>query len=443
MVINWKANPQQVKFFNATADEVLYGGAAGGGKSYGAVMDAFMYALRYPKSKQLILRRTFPELEKSIIRVHLELYPRQLYKYNQTNHTGKFVNGSIIDFGYIDHENDVIQYQSAEYDVIRFDELTHFTENMYVYMLSRLRGANDYPKQMKSGTNPGGIGHRWVKKRFIDPVPAGEIYTAEEGTTRVFIPAKVTDNVALMKKDPSYIKRLMNLSEKDRKALLDGDWDFFEGAYFSEFNRTIHVCKPFTVPDYWTKYVALDYGLDMLAAYVIAVDESGKAWVMREVSESNLIIKEAAARIKSLVGNDKITAYFAPPDMWNRRQDTGKSVREIFAENGIYIVKAGNDRVQGWYGLKEYLHPYKDETGSITAKMAIFENCTYLISSLPNLVHDDHNPNDVSTKPHELTHGADAIRYFVAGRPINGQVPQEKDDDVLDYDDQIDDFLDY
>lgn len=432
-----------MKFFKATADEVLYGGAAGGGKSYGAVMDAFMYALQYPKSKQLILRRTFPELEKSIIRVHLELYPRELYQYNRSKHTGRFTNGSIIDFGYIEHESDVTQYQSAEYDVIRFDELTHFTENMYVYMLSRLRGANNYPKQMKSGTNPGSVGHKWVKERFIDTVPAGEIYTSAAGTTRVFIPAKVTDNTALMESDPDYIKRLMNLSDKDRAALLDGSWDYFEGAYFSEFHRDIHVCKPFTVPDYWTKYVAMDYGLDMLAAYVVAVDESGKAWVIREAYEPDLIISQAAARIKRMVGKDEIMAYFAPPDMWNRRQDTGKSVHEIFAENGIYLSKAGNDRVQGWYGLKEYLHPYVDETGRTTAKMAIFENCVNLIRSLPELLHDEHNPNDVATIPHEITHGPDAIRYFVAGRPVAGQVPVEKDDDVMDYDDQIDDFIDF
>lgn len=443
MVIDWKANPQQIKFFNATADEVLYGGAAGGGKSYRAVMDAFMYAMQYPKSKQLILRRTFPELEKSIIRVHLELYPRRLYRYNRSSHTGRFINGSIIDFGYIDHENDVIQYQSAEYDVIRFDELTHFTESMYVYMLSRLRGANNYPKQIKSGTNPGSVGHKWVKERFIDTVPPGDIYTSDAGTTRVFIPAKVTDNTALMEKDPAYIKRLMNLNEKDRKALLEGSWDYFEGAYFSEFSRDVHVCKPFTVPGWWTKYVAFDYGLDMLAAYVVAVDDGGKAWIIREAYRPDLIISQAATRIKQLVGNDKITAYFAPPDMWNRRQDTGKSVREIFSENGIYIVKAGNDRVQGWYGLKEYLHPYKDETGRMTAKMAIFENCTNLIRSLPNLLHDEHNPNDVAREPHELTHGPDAIRYFVAGRPMAGQEPVEVDDDVLDYDDQIENFLEY
>ena len=149
------------------AFETLFGGAAGGGKSYGQLVDALIYALQYPKSKQIIFRRTFPDLERSIIRTSLEFYPRKVASYNNSKHIWTFDNGSIIDFGYIDNENDVYQYQSAEYDCIRFDELTHFTEYMYTYMISRCRGANDYPKRIKSSTNPGGVGHVWVKERFV------------------------------------------------------------------------------------------------------------------------------------------------------------------------------------------------------------------------------------------------------------------------------------
>ena len=146
---------RQKKFITATQGEVLFGGAAGGGKSYGQIVDALLFALRYPKSKQLILRRTLPELEKSLVRCALELYPKSLFTYKAARHEGVFKNGSVIDFGYCDSENDVYRYQSAEYDVIRFDELTHFTEQMYVYLLARVRGTNGYPKQIKSSTNPG------------------------------------------------------------------------------------------------------------------------------------------------------------------------------------------------------------------------------------------------------------------------------------------------
>ena len=185
---------------NATQTEVLYGGAAGGGKSYAQLLDALIYACRYRRSKQLILRRTFPELERSLIRVSRELYPKEFASYNESKHVWRFKNGSLIEFGYCQQESDVTQYQSAEYDTIRFDELTHFTEYMYLYLFSRLRGANNFPKQIKSSTNPGGVGHAWVKERFIDPAPPLTEIKSSEGS-RIFIPAKVQENVFLMESD--------------------------------------------------------------------------------------------------------------------------------------------------------------------------------------------------------------------------------------------------
>ena len=162
MKLHLTVTRKQIEFINSTESEVLFGGAAGGGKSYGQVVDALLFALKYPKSKQLILRRTYQELEKSLIRTALALYPREIFKLNASTHTGRFVNGSCIDFGYCAGENDVYQYQSAEYDVVRFDELTHFTEGQYLYLISRVRGANGYPKQIKSSTNPGGVPYwRW------------------------------------------------------------------------------------------------------------------------------------------------------------------------------------------------------------------------------------------------------------------------------------------
>ena len=173
---------KQGDFVNSTAFETLFGGAAGGGKSYGQIVDALRYAVKYPGSKQIIFRRTFPDLERSIIRTSLDLYPREIASYNNSKHIWTFKNGSLIDFGYIDNEKDVYQYQSAEYDVIRFDELTHFTEFMYVYMISRCRGANDFPKGMKSSTNPGGVGHQWVKERFVDIGPPNQVHTIKNET---------------------------------------------------------------------------------------------------------------------------------------------------------------------------------------------------------------------------------------------------------------------
>ena len=420
---------KQELFIESTAFETFFGGAAGGGKSYGQLVDAFLYALQYPKSKQIIFRRTYPDLERSIIRVSLELYPRTAASYNTSKHTWTFKNGSILDFGYIDNEKDVYKYQSAEYDVIRFDELTHFTEYMYVYMISRCRGANPYPKALKSSGNPGGVGHTWVKARFIDigePNKEHECKLTEENntiSTRIFIPSLVQDNIFLLENDPGYVERLDNLPEKERRALKFGDWDIFDGQFFTEFNRNIHVIPPFEIPKDWRIIRARDYGLDMLACYWIALDWNMNAYVYKELYQSDLIVSDAAEKINSLT-NEKIYMDIAPPDLWNRNRDTGKSAADIYAEYGQYLTKANNDRVNGWLNVHEWLKVIDDEQGQKTAKLHIFSNCTELIRTLPALQHDDKNPNDVANEPHEITHAPDALRYFcitwqVAPKKVN------------------------
>lgn len=408
---------KQESFINSTAFETLFGGAAGGGKSYGQLVDGLLYSLKYPKSKQIIFRRTFPDLEKSIIRTSLELYPKDISSYNSSKHMWKFKNGSLIDFSYIAVENDVYQYQSAEYDVIRFDELTHFTEYMYTYMISRCRGANGYPKYIKSSTNPGGVGHSWVKERFIDIGESNVIHECQltpenkKKSTRIFIPSLVQDNMFLLEKDPDYVDRLDNLPEKERMALKYGEWDIFDGQFFTEFKRNIHVCTPFEIPKTWRIFRTRDYGLDMCACYWIALDWNMNAYVYKELYESNLIVSEAAKKINGMTTED-IFCDYAPPDLWNRNKDTGKSTADIFAENGQYLTKADNNRVTGWLAVHEWLKTITDEQGQQTVKLHIFSNCVNLIRTLPALQHDEKNPNDVANEPHELTHAPDALRYF-------------------------------
>lgn len=406
---------KQQAFVDSQAFETLFGGAAGGGKSYGQLVDGLLYALEYPKSKQIIFRSTFADLEKSLIRTSMDLYPLSIADYNSSKHTWKFKNGSIVDFGYIQYEKDVYQYQSAEYDVIRFDELTHFTEFMYTYMISRCRGANPYPKCIKSSTNPGGVGNNWVKERFIDIGAPNVIHTCKletgETTTRIFIPSLVQDNKFMLTYDPDYIKRLDALPEKERKALKYGDWDIFDGQFFTEFKRDIHVIEPFKIPKDWYVYFVMDYGLDKLAGYWIAVDYNNNAYVFREVYESNLLVSEARDKIKEMT-NESIYLYLAPPDLWNRHKETGKSTADIFAEGGIDLYKTNNDRIQGWLQMKEWLKPYKDEQGYVTAKLKIFNTCKNLIRCLPQIQHDTKKVGDIANEPHELTHSVDAIRGF-------------------------------
>ena len=416
---------KQQKFINSEAFETLFGGAAGGGKSYGQLVDALLYALKYPKSKQIIFRSTFADLEKSLIRVSLDFYPLSIASYNNSKHTWKFDNGSIIDFGYIQYEKDVYQYQSAEYDVIRFDELTHFTEFMYTYMISRCRGANPYPKGRKSSTNPGGVGHVWVKERFIDIGEPNVIHNCKletgEEVTRIFIPSLVTDNKFMLEYDPDYIKRLDALPEKERKALKYGDWDIYDGMFFPEFKRRIHVIEPFEIPDNWNRYIAMDYGLDMFAVLFVAIDIKGKAYVYNEIHKSNLIVSEARQVLKSYMRKARYKYIYAPPDLWNRNRDTGKSTAELFYEGGIDLAKASNNRIAGWLNAKEWLKVRKlrsEQTGEIyeDSDLKIFNNCINLIKYLPQLQHDEKEPNDVATEPHEPTHITDALRYFCVSR---------------------------
>ena len=404
--LDLKVTKKQKLFLDATESEVLFGGAAGGGKSYGQMVDALLFALRYPGSKQLVLRRTFSELEKSLIRTSLALFPKEIYSFNSSSHTGRFKNGSCIDFGYCATENDVYQYQSAEYDCIRFDELTHFTEAQYVYLISRVRGANAFPKQIKSSTNPGGVGHGWVKRRFVDPSPPGVSFVGEDGMRRAFIPSLLDDNTFLNSGDPGYRQRLLALPERERRALLFGDWDIFEGQYFAEFDRSRHVITPFEIPRGWRRYRTIDYGLDRLVCLWIAVAPDRRSFVYREFCESNLPISAAARGIlERTPRSEDIYATLAPPDLFSRTQESGRTKAAIFAENGVVFTKSSNDRETGWLALKELLA--HEERG-----IKIFDTCTELIRCLPALQTDKLRPTDCATEPHDITHAPDALRGF-------------------------------
>ena len=399
---------KQKQFIDAKEDEVLFGGAAGGGKSYGQMVDAMLFALKYPKSKQLVLRRTFSELDKSLIRTSLSLFPKEIYSFNSSNHTGKFKNGSIIDFGYCATENDVYQYQSAEYDCIRFDELTHFTKAQYIYLISRVRGANSFPKQIKSSTNPGGIGHSWVKERFIDSSIDGKGFMGKDGMRRIFIPSLLKDNCFLASSDSDYEKRLLALPDRERRALLHGDWNIFDGQYFSEFSTEKHVTEAFEIPKHWRKYRAIDYGLDRLCCLWIAISPDRRVYVYREYCESNLPISASAkAILERTPGGEDIYATLAPPDLWSRSQESGKTKASLFGEFGVAFTKTSNDRETGWLAIKELLC----DTGS-GARLQIFSNCTEIIRCLPALCVDKIRPTDCANEPHEITHAPDALRGF-------------------------------
>ena len=419
-------NERQKLFFKARRRFIAYGGARGGGKTWAVRTKAMLLSCRYDGIKILIVRRSFQELrDNHILPLQMEL--RDLARWKEQEKRFIFPNGSYIRFGYCSAERDVLQYQGQEYDIIFIDEATQLTEFQFQTFKGCLRGVNDFPKRMYLTCNPGGVGHAWVKRLFIDR----QYVEGERPEDYEFIQAKVTDNPVLMKKDPEYINMLRSLPYELREAWLNGSWDIFAGQYFSEWNRDVHVVEPFVIPPWWRRYITIDYGLDMLAAYLIVVDDHDMAYVVQEVYKGRdlgegakgLIVSEAAAEVKALAGNGNIAAYLAPPDLWNARQETGKSVADIFAESGIYLTQTSNDRIDGWMAMHERLHVFEDEQGVQVAKLRIFPQCINLIRTLPQLRYDDKRINDVATEPHELTHGPDAIRGWCVHWTRRASIP--------------------
>ncbi len=395
-------NEKQKLFFLASRRFVAYGGARGGGKSWAVRKKAMMLCGTYSGIKVLILRRSYPEVrENHIIPLLSELDGVAVYK--DSEKCFNFQNKSRLKFGYCDSEGDVLRYQGQEYDVIFMDEATQFSELQFKTLTACLRGANDFPKRFYLTCNPGGVGHEWVKRLFIDR----EYRSGEHSDDYEFIAAGVYDNHALTTSDPGYVAMLEGLPDELKRAWLHGDWNVLSGRYLTEFDVVKHVIQPFAIPPRWNVYFTMDYGLDMLAGYFIAVDEQGSAYVFRELYKKGLIISEAAAEIQNsgIVAN----TYLAPPDLWNSRQETGKSAAELFFEHGIVLTKAPNSRVSGWLSLREWL---KSDVGE--PRLRIFSGCTNLIRTLPLLCHDKRNPSDAATEPHEITHAPDALRYFCA-----------------------------
>lgn len=436
------AYPKQMEFFKARGRYIAYGGARGGGKSWAARTKAVLMAFCYHGIQILLLRRTLPELRENHVYPLLRIL-KDVAAYRDATKEFVFPTGSRIKLGYCSSERDVLQYQGQAYDVIFMEEATQFTEFQFTALTECNRSSGmckePFAPRMYFTCNPGGVGHAWVKRLFIER----NYQQSEKPEDYAFIPAKVYDNRFLMENDPEYVRVLKNIADPARrKAYLDGDWDVFEGQYFTEFSRDVHVMRPFTIPERWRRYVAMDYGLDMLACYWIAVDERGKAYVYKELYKSGLIVTDAAGKINELT-SEKVDAYYAPPDLWNRHSDTGKSTAEIFADCGILLVRTQNDRVQGWYNLHEWLKPYIDEQKRKAAKLRIFENCVNLIRTLPALQYDDKNPDDCAREPHEVTHAPDAIRYFIAGRPIPASMEIPKDEDIATYDEQVENIFGY
>jgi hypothetical protein len=431
----YEAQEKQYLFHTSKADETLYGGAAGGGKSFSIIWDALSFGLTYDKVRISIFRRTYPELEKSIVEDWLKYIPSKYYDYNKKEHKATLKNGSFIEFNHCELEEDVYRFQSAQYDRIYFDELTTFSENIYIYLHSRCRTTNPEIKpQIKSATNPTGIGFLWVKKRFIDAGPANQILEQIDPETKnkftsIYIPAKVYDNKYIMKADPKYIERLMKLPEEQRKALLDGSWEHSEGQYFKEWNSTVHVIEPFKIPDFWTRALGMDWGYStptviLWVAFAPKNDpvHKGTAYVYRELVKTKCTDTEIARLFHEYNGNDKIDYIAADPKLWSVTQyERGESIAQRLLEMKLPIIKADNNRISGWSVVRSYL-----EFNEIQEpKIYFFHTCNYTIRTIPSLIYDRIRPEDLESKGTE-DHAADSLRYILMTKPIASKIPGKK-----------------
>ena len=423
--------PRQIEFLKSTSKYTAYGGSRGGGKSHAVRVKACLLGATKAGINMLIARRVFSDLRNNHI-VPLMRMLKGVAKYNEQKKEFVFVNGSRLAFGHCETESDTQRFLGQAFDVIFLEEATQFSEFQFQIFTECLRpyGQMEEPFKVRMylTCNPGGIGHNWVKRLFIDK----QYKPTEDAEDYNFIKSTVYDNEYLMKNAPDYVKALENLPEDRKRAMLYGDWDVFSGQYFTEFNRDIHCVEPFDIPKDWRIYCSIDYGFDMAAFLIIAVDFRGNAYVINEFCQGKdngmdpLIITDAAKKLKEMTKLE-VYRYFAPPDLFNKRQETGRSVADIFyADGGIMLEKASNGRVDGWLSVKEWLKPVDDIDGTKTAKLRIFNNCTNLIKNIPQLQYDNRNSTDVSTTPHDITHLPDALRYFCASYIRAAEKPVEE-----------------
>jgi hypothetical protein len=439
MNIIFQPNPgPQTEFLAANEREVLYGGAAGGGKSYAMLADPLRY-MAHPQFSGLLLRHTTEELRELIWKSQ-EMYPR-IYpgiKWSERKMQWVAPSGARLWFSYLDRDEDVLRYQGLAFSWVGFDELTQWsTPFAWNYMRSRLRStAPDLPIYMRATTNPGGPGHKWVKSYFVDPSPPGKAFWAIDGETgetltypaghakagqplfkRRFIPAKLIDNPYLSEQG-DYETMLLSLPEHQRKQLLEGNWDVAEGAAFPEFNRRIHVVEPFDIPRNWVKFRACDYGYGSFSAVIwFAVSPSEQIVVYRELYVSKVLAKDLAKMVLELEQNDGTIRYgVLDSSTWAKRGDSGPSIAEQMIMEGCRWRPADRSAGSRVAGKNEIHRRLQVDDFTDEPRMVIFSTCTNLISHLPTLPLDKNNPEDIDTKVN-FDHTYDALRYGLMSRP--------------------------
>jgi len=445
----WTPQKKQVDFLSRSEYEVLYGGAAGGGKSDALLVEA-LRQVHIPHYTALILRKTVPQLSELIDRsrqIYLSAFPNATY--NATEHLWKFPSGAKIYFGSMQYVKDRINYQGKRYDFIAFDELTHFTWEEYSYMFSRNRPSGAGTRvYIRATTNPGGVGHGWVKDRFITPAPpmtpiadtysiitpSGEM--VEMTRHRIFVPSTVFDNEILLKNNPEYLASLAMLPDAEKKALLYGDWDSFDGQVFTEWRndpahyddmRYTHVVAPFRIPKSWQIYRGFDFGYTRpFSVGWYAADNDGRLYRIREYYGSTgkpnqgvcyepARIAEEIRRIEENDPNIKGRSIIGIADPSVFDGSRGRSVAEIMEKAGVYWRPGDNARISG--KMQYHYRLAFDSEG--VPMLYIFNTCKNFIRTVPCLCYDTLNVEDIDTSAED--HIYDECRYVLMHIPIKAR----------------------
>ena len=405
----------QTDFLAAGEQDVLYGGSAGGGKSYAMLVDPLRY-MHLKEHRALLLRKSMPEL-RELIDKSRELYPKAFVgaKFREVEKTWRFPSGASLEFGYLDRDADVYRYQGQSYTWIGIDELTQYpTEFPLQYLQSRLRTTNNQIQcYIRCTANPGGVGGHWVKKRYLDPSPPNESFIGQDKITRKFIPARLEDNPFLAA-DGKYEQMLMSLPPVQRKQLLEGNWDVAEGAAFVEFDYDTHCIDPFELPRHWERVKGIDYGYAAESACIwAAIDPSDETLIVyRELYQKGLTGEDLALRIFEFEKEDRLSVNgVLDGAAWARTGSTGPTVGEVLSRAGHKLRRADKNRIQG----KIQIHERLKIADNGRPKMQIFKTCPNLIRELQSIPLDPNKPEDVDTKASD--HAYDALRYLVMSRP--------------------------
>lgn len=406
--VAYPLQPKQKEFSDTFVKYRLYGGAKGGGKSYAIRAEAVRQCMSAPNVKGLILRKTFPEVRKNTLTpMKMELKQKGIWhKYNGQDKTIEFSNGSTIEFSYCRNEADVLRYQGVEYDFIAIEELTHWEEDWFKTLKGCLRSPrSEITPNFFASTNPGGIGHAWVKRLWID-----RNFTENESPEDyAFIGASVYDNAVLMDSQPDYEKELLDLPEHKKEAYLYGNWDVFEGQYYPEFNRVEHVVENFLPMGHAIveRLIAMDYGFSAPSAVLwLAKDTQGVIYCYREIYVTQKTYTELANLIAVHTTEkemETLRKIVCDPAALNKKSGSNAStLKKDFTKvfKGIKIIGGENTRLDGWMNIRQHL---------IANMIQFTKSCKNLIRTLPELIYDKHNVEDCDTKKED--HAPDALRY--------------------------------